>query len=161
MMFFVSSTLRPRALPRATRDRAVTLEGVKTRRTRIRSAPRAGGAAGFGDRLRQLREERGLLQTELARLAGLQAVDISRYERYAVLPTIDNFARLVRALEVPAELLLFEKPPAGIARPEPRNLRLWSRLLELEQLDEKDQQMVLHFLDSVIFKNRIQGVVAK
>ena len=117
------------------------------------------GASGFGPRLRQLREERALSQSDLARLAGLTTTDVSRYERSEVVPSIDNFAHLVQALEVPADLLLLGKLPSGTARPEPHNLRLWKRLLALEQMNDKDQQVALHLLDSLIIKNRIEGAL--
>src|SRR5438477_69045 len=71
---------------------------------------RKAGISGFGARLRRVREERELSQAELARLASLTPVDISRYERHEVLPTIDNFSQLVQALDVPADVLLFETP---------------------------------------------------
>lgn len=111
----------------------------------------------FAKRLRSVRKERGLSQGELAQLSGLNLNDISRYERGAVSPTLENFVKIAQALEVSADTLLFENgPPTPEA---PRNLKLWSRFLDVESFDRPDQEAVLRLIDAMIAKRKIREVV--
>jgi transcriptional regulator with XRE-family HTH domain len=113
----------------------------------------------FSRRLKALRKERGLSQTELAQRCKLTINDISRYERGAVSPTLDNFVKIALAIEVSADALLFENgPPSPEA---PRNLKLWTRLLDIEQMDKGDQEAVVRLIDAMIAKRKIREVVAR
>jgi transcriptional regulator with XRE-family HTH domain len=113
----------------------------------------------FARRLKTLRKQRGFSQTDLAERCKLTINDISRYERAAVSPTIDNFAKLAQALEVSADSLLFENsPPAPEA---PRNLKLWTRMLDIEHMDKPDQEAVLRLIDAMIAKQKVREVLGR
>lgn len=111
----------------------------------------------FSRRLKTLRKERGLSQGELAQLSSLNLTDISRYERGAVSPTLENFVKIAKSLQVSADMLLFDD---GAPAPEkPRNLKLWARFLDVEQFDKGDQEAVLRLIDAMIAKMKIREVV--
>jgi len=113
----------------------------------------------FAKRLKELRKERGLSQGELAELSGLNLNDVSRYERGAVSPTLENFVKIAESLQVSADALLFDgQPPAP---EEPRNLKLWARLLDIESFDKPDQDAVLRLIDAMIAKRKILQVVGR
>lgn len=60
----------------------------------------------FGERLRQLRLERGISQEKLAEMAGLHRNYVGVLERAGQSATLDAICKLAAALEVrPAELL--------------------------------------------------------
>lgn len=59
-----------------------------------------------GDRLRRIREKRGLSQRELARLCHLGEMQIYRYENGKGEPSADFLARIARQLEVSTDYLL-------------------------------------------------------
>lgn len=60
----------------------------------------------FGDRVRELRKERGLSQEDLAELAGLHRTYIGGIERGERNVALVNILRLAKALNVsPGELL--------------------------------------------------------
>ncbi len=67
------------------------------------------GRRAFGDRVRSLRQERGLSQEELALRAGLHRTYISSLERGLRNVGLDNVLKLADALGVPASDL-FESP---------------------------------------------------
>lgn len=57
----------------------------------------------FADRLRSLREERGLSRKTLASKTGMHLNTIAQYERGARKPTWEAVQALARALDVPTD----------------------------------------------------------
>ena len=60
----------------------------------------------FAERLKDLREERGLSQNQLAKLAGVSQVAISMWEKNLRTPTIDNVITLAKIFNVSADFLI-------------------------------------------------------
>lgn len=111
----------------------------------------------FSNRLKQLRKERGLSQTDLAQRCNLNLSDISRYERGTVSPSLENFVKLAQALEVSSDELLFES--SNDSNTPPRNLKLLDRLQEVDALDKHDQDAVLRLIDAMIAKRKMREVI--
>ncbi|HET7486537.1 MAG TPA: helix-turn-helix transcriptional regulator [Acidimicrobiales bacterium] len=65
-------------------------------------APADAGRATFGQRVRVLRQDRGLSQEQLAERSGLHRTYVSSLERGQRNVGLDNILRLAAALEVPA-----------------------------------------------------------
>jgi transcriptional regulator with XRE-family HTH domain len=68
----------------------------------------------MGDRLRALREQKGLSQGEIQERTGLFCCYISRVENGHILPGIETLEKFARALEVPMYELFYEgeEPPS-------------------------------------------------
>jgi transcriptional regulator with XRE-family HTH domain len=62
----------------------------------------------IGERLRALREARGLPQSEIERRTGLLRCYISRVENGHTVPSIETLEKLSRALEVPLYHLFYD-----------------------------------------------------
>ena len=60
----------------------------------------------FAQRLRTMREFRGISQSELAARAGLQASAVSHFETATRKPSFDNLKRLADALRITTDYLL-------------------------------------------------------
>jgi len=60
----------------------------------------------FAERLLEVREKRALSQTDLAKLAGLQAAAIGHFERNRRKPSFANVRALAKALNVASDYLL-------------------------------------------------------
>ena len=60
----------------------------------------------FADKLKSIREMQRLSQADLAKKTGLQTSAISHFETGGREPSLSNFTALVRALKVPADMLL-------------------------------------------------------
>lgn len=56
--------------------------------------------AAFGQRLRELRAERGISQDQLARRTGIDATAVGRFERGAREPRLRSILRLAEGLSV-------------------------------------------------------------
>lgn len=61
---------------------------------------------GFPERVRKIREDRGMLQTDLAERTGLQGAAISHFECGRRKPSLKNLIALIEALDVSADWLL-------------------------------------------------------
>jgi transcriptional regulator with XRE-family HTH domain len=67
----------------------------------------------IGERLRTLREAKGMPQSEIERRTGLLRCYVSRVENGHTVPSIETLEKLSRALEVPLYQLFYdqENPP--------------------------------------------------
>lgn len=69
-------------------------------------ADRTKEAIAFGKRVRQLREERGWTQEQLAEEAGMNWLQVGHIERGASDPKLSTIIRLAKALKVaPGDLI--------------------------------------------------------
>jgi len=115
---------------------------------------------GFAQRLRELRKQKNLSQTELAKLAGVHYNHIGRYERGASRPTADTLRRLADALGVSGDYLMDGSvEDAARARFEDRDLL--RQFQEVEQLAEEDKAVVKKLLDAFLTKKQIQALAAR
>ncbi|HEV2175730.1 MAG TPA: helix-turn-helix transcriptional regulator [Terriglobia bacterium] len=62
----------------------------------------------IGDRLRQLREERGLSQGDVEKVSGLLRCYISRVEHGHTVPSLDSLEKFAHAFDVPLFQLFYE-----------------------------------------------------
>jgi len=69
-----------------------------------------------GDRLKQLRELKGLSQGEIEQRSGLFRCYISRVENGHAVPVVETLEKFARALDVPLYQLLYEgeNPPKPV-----------------------------------------------
>jgi transcriptional regulator with XRE-family HTH domain len=115
----------------------------------------------LGKRLRELRQQRGLSQQDLARIAKLHFMQVGKYERGEVLPAAESLLALARALSVTADYLL-----TGQNEPE-RNTDtfrfplLYEKVRQLDQeLEKPDLNAILEFLDAFLAKKRLKRLIA-
>lgn len=103
----------------------------------------------IGDRLRQLREAKGLSQGDLEDRSGLARSFTSRLENGHAVPTVDTLEKYARALEVPMYRFFCNgtEPPAKPILPaehetnEPTELPRLVRLLA--RMSETDRSLLL------------------
>lgn len=69
----------------------------------------------FRQRLREVREERGLSQAQLAARAGLQPAAVSHFETGGRKPSFENLVKLAEALSVTTDYLLGRERAAEAA----------------------------------------------
>src|SRR5689334_11558288 len=70
--------------------------------------PSNGGAMGFGDMLKTMREKAGLSQSQLAERSGLSLRSIQNWEQGHRVPRAQMLLALARGVGVPVEKLLTE-----------------------------------------------------
>ena len=116
----------------------------------------------FGERLKALREKAGLSQRELARLAGIEAMQISRYERGVGYPAVETLIAIARTLDVGLDYLLLGKTQASKRSDTQifRHITLLEKLRQADkELDKKDVEMVTALLDAFMVRKRMKKLV--
>ena len=98
----------------------------------------------FPQRLTALRKERGFTQQQMADKIGMHVSQLKRYEAATSQPTIEVFRRIALALNVSADMLLFEPEERG---PEER-LKL--QFEAVSKLDERERDAVETVIASVL-----------
>lgn len=114
----------------------------------------------FGRRLRKLRQERGLSQADLAKLAKIHPMQVGKYERGEGYPAVESLMGLARACGVSIDFLL-------TGQDEPlRDDRAFRFPLLLEKTRELDHELekgdvaaVLEFLDAYLAKKKIKKMM--
>jgi transcriptional regulator with XRE-family HTH domain len=109
----------------------------------------------IGDRLRELREQKGLSQGDIEERTGLLRCYTSRVENNHTVPSVETLGKMARALEVPMYKLFYEgegKAEApklkvkrdaewGASGRDAKTLRKFQRYLE--KLSDKDRKVLM------------------
>ena len=114
----------------------------------------------FARRLRELRRQKDLSQSELAKRVAVHSTHISRYERGLSRPTADTLKRLADVLGVSGDYLLEgATDEAAKARFEDRDLL--RQFQEVEGLPARDKEIVKELLDAFLTKRQLQTLAAR
>jgi transcriptional regulator with XRE-family HTH domain len=112
---------------------------------------------GFAPRLRELRKQKNLSQTELGKLAELHYTHIGRYERGASRPSGDTLKRLADVLGVTSDYLL-EGAADDAAKARFEDHELLQQFHEVERLSDDDKHVVKRLLDAFLTKKQVQAL---
>jgi len=114
----------------------------------------------LASRIKQARTQKGLTQGDLARKTGIHQKAIFKYENGQVLPNADNLKKLVEALEVSTDYLLFEHAEMnGI--PKVSEPALYERYLVLESLTEEERNAAIVLLDALIARRQLKSLAQR
>ncbi|MCU7860698.1 MAG: helix-turn-helix domain-containing protein [Candidatus Thiodiazotropha sp. (ex Lucinoma kastoroae)] len=111
----------------------------------------------FSERLRSLRKQKNLSQTELGKLARLHYTHIGRFERGTSRPSGDTLKRLADALDVSSDYLL-EGSTEDAAKAKFEDRELLRQFQEVEHLSEEDKTVVKKLLDAFLTKKQLQSL---
>src|SRR5438309_7319115 len=117
---------------------------IRYRQERVKSMTES-----FGDRLRRIRESKGLNQGELAERTGLQPSAVSHFESGRRSPSFENLNRLADALSVSLDFLIGRMVEARPAGPMAQQL-----FRHFEQMSVEDQENLAKFAEMLARKHR-------
>jgi transcriptional regulator with XRE-family HTH domain len=115
--------------------------------------------AGFAKRLRQLRQQRGFLQAELAEKVGLHQNQIGRYERGSSRPSGEALKRLADVLGVSTDYLI-DGSTEDAAKADFEDRELLRMFKEVERFGDQDKEVVKALIDAFIKKQRLLALAA-
>lgn len=98
----------------------------------------------FPERLAELRKAQGFTQQQMADKIGIHVSQLKRYESGVSQPTIEVFRRIALALNVSADILLFEDSERG------QDERLKLQFEAVSKLDEKEREAVETMIAGVL-----------
>ncbi len=113
----------------------------------------------FGNRLKQLRTEKGFSKIELSELAQVHHVQIGRYENKGAMPSTDVLAKLANALETSTEFLL-NGTKEDLANEMLMDKELLNQFKSIEKLPEEKKYIIKELIDAFILKNNLQKQLA-
>lgn len=96
-----------------------------------------------GDKIRDLRKERGLNQDQLAELASLNRVTVAKYESGRVEPGAHALARIADALEVSADVLLGRSDEVRNVPETPKTDEAWILARGVDKLPKDQREQAL------------------
>ena len=109
---------------------------------------------GFSQRIKNLRRQRNLSQTELGKIVGLHYTHIGRYERGLSKPSTDTLKSLAEALGVTTDYLI-EGKANEVAKAKLEDKDLLQMFREVEKFPEDDKIVVKKILDALITKRKL------
>jgi len=114
----------------------------------------ASPAAGVGSRLRRLRKERRLTQSDLARQIGIQQSDLSRMEKGEYRVSLDNLFKILAALDVSATAFFAEQREAQRPAAVPLSHTDMQLLQMMRELSAEAREEVHEFVDFKLRRER-------
>lgn len=112
----------------------------------------------LGERIRQLRAERGWSQDELATHVGSDARGISRYENGRITPSLDALIRIAETFNVSLDYLAVDGTPRRPLHVDDPGLT--EQLAQAVELPTEDRTSLLNVLDALLTKTRVKAVIS-
>ncbi len=114
---------------------------------------------GIAERLKLLREERGLTQTRLAELLGMAARSYNRWERGGHLPSLEMLIKTADVLHVSLDALAGRE--AINSAPAIRNAELQQLVQEVDELPDREQQALIVVIDGLVKSAQVARTVSR
>ena len=103
----------------------------------------------IGERIQQLRKEKGLSQTELAKETGVSYAQISRYENKGAQPPAEVLNNLSRVLNTSIDFLV-----NGNASEKGKNsltdAKVLNQFIEVDQLPDNEKNTILKVVSALV-----------
>lgn len=106
----------------------------------------------FGKRLVELRKKRGLTQTQLSELIGVHVAQMRNYELEKSQPTLEVIRKMVLALEVSADELLFDQEERTPAVQDKDLVKHWKLI---EELPEEDRKALKILVEGLVLRRQL------
>ena len=107
-----------------------------------------------GERIKRIRQSKGLTQDQLGEIVHIDGRQISRYENGKVKPTGRVLQRFAEALGVPLEALT-PKMEDESQPPTFQDQDLYQQFLEVDQLDDEDRYVAKRLLQALVMKKQL------
>ncbi|NJO03051.1 MAG: helix-turn-helix transcriptional regulator [Bacteroidia bacterium] len=103
----------------------------------------------IGERIAQLRKQKGWSQSELADKIGASREAIGKYERNEALPSVETAKKIAQVFEVTIDYLVEENALPTFDK------KTVNRLKDIQHLSAEDQSHVYALLDAFLAKTKL------
>lgn len=112
-----------------------------------------------GERIKELRIQKKLTQTELAGLVSLSYIQVGRYETNKSNPSADVLNRLAAALDTSTDYLMKGTQDEAVAA-QLTDKELLKQFKQVELLNQEDKHLIKTFIDAFITKRQVQQLAS-
>ena len=112
----------------------------------------------LGEKIVELRKEKGWSQDELAEKIGSDGRQISKYENNKITPSTEVLIKLARAFNTSLDYLAFDDMPKIPLTFKYNNLI--TKFEVLDELPEEDKKALLILIDAIIAKNKLKKLAS-
>lgn len=112
----------------------------------------------FGQRLKELRQKKGLTQAELAEASGMSRRMIVHYESYVKMPPTNKIKKIAEAMGVSSDDLIGIQKSSSKNKKEPElSYKLMKKLKVVEELPTRDQNTIFSLINALAEKNKLKN----
>jgi transcriptional regulator with XRE-family HTH domain len=112
----------------------------------------------LGDRIKDLRKQKNLSQSELADKVGISYAQIGRYETKGAQPPAETLKQIADALGVSPDFLIYGTSDQK-AKTRLTDADLINQFKAIEGMEEDDRNVVKKLIDAFITKKQLQKMV--
>ena len=113
----------------------------------------------LGERIKQVRKQRGMSQSALAELVGLSYAQIGRYEIKGTQPPAEALKKIADALSISPDFLLYGSAEQK-AGDNLNDVELIQQFKAVEQMDDDDKTVIKKLIDAFITKRKLQQLAS-
>jgi transcriptional regulator with XRE-family HTH domain len=113
----------------------------------------------FGDHLKEIREEKGLTQSDLANLVEVHVVQLSKYERNLASPSVDVVKRIAEALQITTDQLIYGDAKQK-AKDKIQDHELLNLFSKVQTLKKDDVHCIKSLITAYVLKTDLQKQLA-
>ena len=112
----------------------------------------------FGKNLAKFRKENGLTQEDLVKMSGVAISQIRRYETNKSKPSLDAITKIVKALGVSIDEMVFNKF-TEVAEKKFIDRELIEQFETISEMDQNEKYLVKKILEGVIVRHQIEKIM--
>ena len=112
----------------------------------------------LGDRIKDLRKQKNLSQSELADKVGISYAQIGRYETKGSQPPAVTLKKIADALGISPDFLIYGTSDEK-AKTKLNDAELINQFKAIESMDEEDKNVIKKLIDAFITKKQLQKLV--
>ncbi len=111
----------------------------------------------IGNRIKKLRTDKKMSQTELGKKIGGTAKKICNYEKGVYIPSVETIIELSKILSVTADYFLFDDLKRD-AQALQSDKELYSLFLQSLTFNTTDKNYIKRLIKGVILQNKVEGI---
>lgn len=112
----------------------------------------------LGEKIKQLRNEKGFSQSFLEKKTGVNSKLLSKYENGRIMPTADTLRKIAEGLDISSDYLIFDNvPKKGLSQL--KDLELFEKFREVEGLDMENKNLIKNIIDAVLIKKKVTDAI--
>jgi len=111
----------------------------------------------MGQRIKALRTQAGLTQQDLATKVGMTYIQIGRYEARGAMPSSETLSKIANVLNTTSDYLMNGLTDEQATK-QIKDKELLGLFKSIEELTNKDKEMVKLFLGALVTKRQLQKI---